>query len=117
MKSVEQIAIEAAIYNPIQNLPRMAAVLITPGGDIFVGRNQFKSHPLQAVWSRNPQSIFLHAEIDALIKYLKRHTFYYPSSIFVARVLKNNQPALAKPCSGCFGALLHFGITNIRWTT
>lgn len=117
------LAIDIARKNPIQKLPRMGAILVLRNGYLFTGKNQYKSHPLQAQWSRNPQSIFLHAEIDCLVKVvandvedLMNDGSLKTASIYVARVGKNNLPALAKPCSGCFGALIHFGIDNIRWT-
>ena len=123
------IAIQAAKENPIEKLPKMAALLVMNSyNEMYLGRNQHKTHPLQAKFGRNPQSIFLHAEIDVLVRALIKQNIriailngnYYDklpnSSIFVARVSKNGIPMLAKPCSGCMGALLHFGIIDIHWT-
>ena len=112
------LAIEAAITNPIIKLPKMAAVLITPEGDIFLGRNQLKSHPLQAAWgARNgrPKSIFLHAEIDAVIKALKQGMKEI-DSIYVARVNRSGVPNVARPCPVCFACLVSFNVKDIQWT-
>ena len=121
VKGIREIAIEAALSNTIQKLPRMGAALITLEGDIFVGRNQLKTHPLQASFGNRfgkPKSIFLHAEIDCLIKAMR----VYPAgantlrAIWVARVSKTNYVRLAKPCNVCMKALLHFGVKDIQWT-
>ncbi len=118
MIAYQKQAIDSAIANPILNLPRMGAVLVLRNGDIFYGYNQQRSHPFQKQWAKHPEAIFLHAEIDALIRAMKMvpDEMIVGSSIYIARVLKNGQPALAKPCSGCLGALIHFGVDNIWWT-
>jgi tRNA(Arg) A34 adenosine deaminase TadA len=112
------LAIETAIANPILKLPKMAAVLITPEGGIFIGRNQLKSHPLQAAWgARNgrPKSIFLHAETDAIVKALKQGMETI-DAIYIARVSKRGIPALARPCDVCLALLAHFNVRKIQWT-
>lgn len=115
------LAIEAAITNPISKLPKMGAVYITPEGDIFVGRNRLKTHPLQAAWGAKygkPKSIFLHAEIDCLIKAIRASPMRFEGggAIWVARVGQNACTRLARPCSVCMGILLHFGVEKIEWT-
>lgn len=113
-------AIELALTNPYSgHLPRMGAVLANRGGLLGVGYNRLKSHPLQAKFSGRPGAIYLHAEIDAVVSALR--DFSMPeiegSTLYVARVLKNGQPGLAKPCPGCQRAIMHFGIANVEWTT
>lgn len=84
---------------------------------ISVGCNSYKkSHPTQAYFAEKvgqDNRIFLHAELDALIKipYGKK-----PYSIFVARVNKKGKSLLAKPCPICSLAIKDAGIKNIYYT-
>lgn len=110
------VAIEHAKSNPIRKLPKMAAVLEVSSGQYFVGFNQRKTHPLQAKFGRTEHHIHLHAEIDALRWALKAGEKVEGSSLYVARVYKNGNVGLAKPCEGCQDALMHFGIKNVEWT-
>lgn len=74
-----------------------------------------KSHPLQAHFARlcgKPDSIYLHAELAALLKCgLKR-----PHSIFVERYKKDGTPGMARPCIICQAALRHWGVKHIQYT-
>lgn len=60
-----------------------------------------------------PGSIYLHAEVAALIKikdWSKAH------AIFVSRYTKDGNPALAKPCKICERIISQTGIKKISWT-
>jgi tRNA(Arg) A34 adenosine deaminase TadA len=120
-------AIQHAINNPIKSrgrtsISRMAAV-IGNGRTFWIGLNQYKTHPMMLKFSKDHNKICLHAEVDALISYntclaaglYGEELDHY--DIYVARVLKDDSPALAKPCNTCFGALSYFGIRNIYWTS
>lgn len=120
-------AINHAIKNPIQSrgrtsISRMAAVLVSDRYNIqYVGINSYKTHPLVKKFSKSEEKLCLHAELDALIQVCRRWDESYEDvfsyyDIYVARVLKDNSPALAKPCSCCLGALTYFGIRNIYHT-
>lgn len=78
--------------------------------------NYDKSHPIQARFaglSNQPDRIYLHAEIAALVK-LGKHA--KPHSIHVSRNYKNGKPALAKPCAVCQAAIKHWGIKHTYFT-
>lgn len=117
--------IQYALKNPIQSrgqtsISRMAAIL-TDGRMEYVGVNQYKTHPLMFKFSKNHNKISLHAEIDAILKKVSRDGSFEDNElcwldIYVARVLKDGTPALAKPCETCMGALMYYGIRNIYWT-
>lgn len=101
------------------HLPRMAAVLTDKYGTVIgLGENRLKTHPLQAKFSRRPGSIYLHAEIDAIVDALKRCRLddIEEGWLYVARVFKDGTPALARPCLGCQRAIMHFGIQHVEWT-
>ena len=85
---------------------------------ISTGENSYiKTHTIQAKYSRDagsPSKIFLHAEMDALLK--SRHSGLKPHKVVVARYLQNGEPAMAKPCPACQKALEDFGVEEIEWT-
>lgn len=112
------VAIDYARKNPIIKLPKMAAVIYYRRDLISFGYNSLKSHPFAAKYCRHPEAIYLHAEIAAIRKALSVLTLaeLRASDLYVARVLKNGTPALAKPCSGCMRAIVEFGIQNVVWT-
>jgi tRNA(Arg) A34 adenosine deaminase TadA len=112
-------AIAVARANPIETLPKMAAVITRRNKIISVGLNSHKTDPLQLKYSRHPLSICKHAEIDAIKNALKtdRNIDLTKASIFVARVLKNGSTAMAMPCEGCYRALEAFGIKKVYYTT
>jgi tRNA(Arg) A34 adenosine deaminase TadA len=127
------VAVQTAIANPIKpigrnSISRFGAVL-TDGRQFFYGQNTYKTHPLQAKYGVNSESVHVHAEISAIIQALnwkarQKGTHYRNKDIcdlsdftlYVARVLKNGQPANAKPCEGCMSAIKEFGIREIYWT-
>ena len=76
-----------------------------------------KTHTVQAKAADKvgrPSSIYLHAEIAALIKikdWTKAH------KMVVLRHLKDGTPALAKPCLICQHVINQTGIKHIEWST
>ena len=69
---------------------------------ISVGRNSYtKTHPMMAKAGQavgKPNAIYLHAEIDALVK-LK--DWSKAAKMVVVRYTKDGVPAMAKPCAVC----------------
>jgi tRNA(Arg) A34 adenosine deaminase TadA len=110
-------AIEIAKANPIKGLPQMGAVITRRKRVLGVGKNSYKSDPLQFRYSRHPLSICKHAEIDAIKNAIKNGNSneLEGSTMFVARILKDGSLALAQPCQGCQKALDEFGI-QAHWT-
>lgn len=109
-------AIDVAKSNDIRHLPRLGAVLVTRDGHVHYGQNKYKTHPLQARFGRNEDSIYLHAEVDAIVQAMRLGSPTDGASLYVARVLRDGTVALAKPCIGCQRALIHFDIANVEWT-
>lgn len=110
-------AVKKARSNPVVGLPRLAAILRTKDGTEYVGFNSRKTHPLAKEFGRKQETICLHAEVDAIRQALRDSRDPSGGYMYVARVLKNGQPALAKPCEGCQRALVAFDIQNVRWST
>ena len=93
----------------------MACALDRKGRVLSTRTNDYKStHPLQkhfAVLVGKPDSVFLHAEIAALVAAKKEvHT------LLIARVDAYGNPVPAKPCSICQKAIEAYGVTNIIHT-
>ena len=72
------------------------------GRILAVGRNSYtKTHPLMAKAGKavgKPNTIFLHAEIDALVKVKDWSKI---EKLVVVRYTRDGVPALAKPCAVC----------------
>jgi len=82
---------------------------------LAVGRNSYyKTHPLQAKLAKKaskPLCVYLHAEIDALIK--ARQPVY---KLVVTRFNSKGAPVSAKPCSICQLAIQHFKVKKVEHT-
>lgn len=108
------------------SISRMCAVL-TDGNSTFHGYNSYRSHPLAKQFSSHPEKICLHAEVDALIKAksyftkvagTRRDSYVNLSDfrMYIARVLADGSPGLAKPCASCQEALRWFQIKDVSYT-
>lgn len=77
------------------------------------GWNSNKRHPALARLGFSAYNN-RHAELDLVLrtdKDLKRETFY------VARLLRNGEWALARPCRFCMAVLCDLGVKRVVWTT
>ena len=87
------------------------------GKIISVGYNSYtKTHPYQAKLAKIaglPDKIFLHAEIDAILK-CKR--IGDAKRILISRIGADGKPLIAKPCKICALAIERFGIKEIEFT-
>lgn len=90
------------------------AITDSEGRIISTGHNKRETHPLQMRYARkiNPDRCFLHAEIDALAKCQGT-----PHILYVARLTKNGQTALARPCPICHPAIVAAGVKRVVYTT
>jgi tRNA(Arg) A34 adenosine deaminase TadA len=103
---------------------QIAACIVHKNTVAAYGFNQMKSHPFQARFGRNSDSIFLHAETDAIKNALKVMTVddLAKSTLYVYRVkkpypkAKHNIAGMSKPCVGCARAISTFGIRRVVWS-
>lgn len=114
---VKHLQLVARDVSPVRSA-RIAAAIVYKGRIISIGVCSYKSHPIQKKFGKNQQSIYLHAEIDAISKAHKRVDLSQ-CSLYVVRV-KYVQgklvDGLAKPCEGCARAISAFNIRNIYYT-
>ena len=114
-----------AIENPgVQGRFKMAAGIVYRKHLIATGVNSYKTHPMMYQYGKNEDSIFLHAEIDAIKNALRLIDTQQLTKcdMYIVRV-KRKSPSnrafvhgLAKPCPGCRRAIANFNLRNVYWT-
>jgi len=103
---------------PSHNHPSMTAIIYDKRGRILsIGKNSYiKTHPYQkklACKCGFPDRIFMHAEIQAILKCKNIDKAY---RIFVSRYSSDGKPKNAKPCPICTEAIKLAGIQHITYT-
>ena len=96
----------------MKNKFRLGAVLVHRNIIVSIGMNSYKTHPLMAERTEWP---FLHAEQHAIIRAGVDNC--EGLDLYIARVLKNNDLALSKPCKVCIELIKDVGIKNIYYST
>jgi len=91
---------------------RLGAILVHRNIIVSIGMNSYKTHPLMAERTEWP---FLHAEQHAIIRAGVDNC--EGLDLYIARVLKNNDLALSKPCKVCTELIKDVGIKNIYYST
>lgn len=102
---------------------RVFACVVYKNNPISFGYNQKKSHPFQKNFGRNADSIYLHAEIHAIVGALKVISVDELSRCSMYVLRQKHYPAhskvmwgMAKPCEGCQRAIAQFGIKKVYYT-
>lgn len=97
---------------------RHAAAVVYKRKVIAYGINRLKTHPFHQQFSKNDQSIFLHAETDAIKNALKKidQETLKRCTLYVMRLDLNDKVALSKPCEGCQKAIATFDIKNVVYS-
>lgn len=119
MNKIFKTLLQIAENVPLIQSSRHAACVTYKGKIVSIGISQLKSHPLQLKFQPNKARIFLHAEIDAIVKAINSHgsDFLKDCELHVLRLTKGNKLGMSKPCPGCQKAIEAFGIQNIHYTT
>jgi deoxycytidylate deaminase len=121
-----QFAKRLAIDNyGVRNRFKLAALLVYKRDVISIGLNTMRTHPMQKKYSRNDESIYLHAEVNCIINALNHlnKNDLHKSTMYIARVKKPKPRSAewidgnAHPCEGCCSAIEAFGIHRIVYTT
>jgi deoxycytidylate deaminase len=123
-KTIVETLKQVAIANPREGSAKVAAAVVRGKKIVAIGMNRGKSHPMQAKYneSKNPDRIFLHAEIDAIKNALKfsDEEDLKRSVMYVVRVKRPNTHdkvnwvyGASFPCSGCLNCLEAFQIRDI----
>ena len=106
------IEIASAISEHGEHRHKLGAVIFRKNEIITTGFNKMKSHPLQLKYNNNEHKIFLHAEIDAIIKAKGRTE---GNSIIVVRKMSLGEFGTSKPCAACLQAIIASGIKRVTF--
>lgn len=109
---------------PIKSSRVVAAVVKSKSITSF-GANQMRTHPFQAKFGKNPESLYWHAETNAIYNALRVLDVgdLKKADLYVCRVkylsTKREQFVLgnAKPCVGCAKCIADFGVKRVFYTT
>lgn len=97
---------------------RLGAVLTVRKDILGEGWNQMgRTHPRQLSTYRSTRRDWvpgLHAEVHACLGF---DAVPRGASVWVARIHRNGQPALAAPCDLCITFLAHIGVERVWFTT
>jgi len=122
-KYMELLSKMAIAVEPVRQA-RIAACLVYKNEIVSFGINQMKTHPFQAQFGKNKESIFLHAETDCIknslreleVDDLSRCTLYICRMKYETHEKKKFVFGLAKPCAGCARAITTFNIKNVVYS-
>lgn len=103
---------------------RLAAAIVYKNEIVAVGINKNKSHPLQKRFSKNTNSIFLHAEIDVIKNALRvisqdelsKSTLYVCRMKYPVGTKSRMIRGMACPCPGCSKAIAAFNIPRVIYS-
>lgn len=114
----------ADIVNPVSGNARLAACIVYKNDVVAFGINAKKSHPFQAKYGKNSNSVYLHAETAAIknaLKYISQDELS-KSTLYICRVKFDSSDknkmifGLSRPCPGCFRCINTFDIRNVVYT-
>jgi deoxycytidylate deaminase len=92
-----------------------ATIYDKKGNVLSVGVNSYKkSHPMMAKYGKdiNQHKIFIHAEVDAILRCMRNNTLHKAHRIFVERYSAVGNPMNGEPCEICKQVIKHE--TNIK---
>lgn len=123
-KSVVDMLFKLATTVPKAGHARLASCIVHRGQVVSWGFNRLKSHPFQARFGKNAQSIYLHSENDAIKNALKCVSVrdLAKSTLYVVRAKLRDANSgqwvmgLAKPCEGCARSIATFNIARTVWS-
>jgi deoxycytidylate deaminase len=97
---------------------RHAAAIVYKKQILSIGRNQLKTHPIMLKYQTDKYKIYLHAEIDAIIKTINQYgsDVLKRCDLYVMRLTGGGNIGMSKPCQGCQKAIDAFGIKGVYWT-
>lgn len=102
--------------NPLIRHSRHAAAITWNSKVLAVGAAKYKTHPMQKKYARHPEGIFLHAEIDAIVKVINKHgtDILKECDIHIVRITKGGSLSNSTPCIGCQKAINAFGLRKVH---
>lgn len=120
IERIKNKLVSAAISN--DDKYKLAAGIVHKKRLISIGINSKKTHPLMGEPSYHEEQLYLHAEVDSIlraIRYFGGHEKLKECDLYVVRVKTMDNrfvEALAKPCCGCQDLINRMEIRNVYWT-
>lgn len=120
-KIIEQLFMMARDKERVANA-RIVAAVVFKGKVVSYGYNQYRTAWMQRRFKKNSDSIYLHAEVDAIRNALKvvDADTVSKSVLYVARARSiggKEQFGNAKPCAGCQSCIDWIGMKRVVFTT
>lgn len=102
----------------VQFRSRHSAAVVRSGKVLAYGVNRDKTHTANLDWGKNPDAIYLHAEIDAIVRAINRRgeEVVKGSTLVVCRLTRDGQLSNSCPCDGCKKAIKDLDLTVIHST-
>jgi len=102
-----QLAIKVAEKS--QHQFRLGVVVALGSRIMALGINKYRTHPRQMNWRTNDFANSVHAELDAILSC----PYIEGATIYVARILRNGDVSMAKPCKICQKIIKSAGIKRV----
>jgi hypothetical protein len=107
----------------VRNYRICASVVYRHRDVVSLGFPRKKTHPIQAKFGKNKEAIYIHAEVEALLRAMRVTKLNAKDySIYIARVKRPGAFSTdfiegdARPCKGC-GSFIHFcGLSQVIHT-
>lgn len=93
---------------------KLGAAIFAKKRLISVGANNAKTHPLSRFYGR---PVTVHAEMQAIIRAKNVVESLEGMVLIVARIKRNGEIGMARPCSGCQAIIRQNGIKEVWYTT
>jgi deoxycytidylate deaminase len=115
----------AELTKPVGERIRLVSAIVDSKGNIVsLGAASKKTHPLQKKYQRNPHSIYLHSEIDAIRKAVSKDIDLSVCNLYICRIrsweishkFNIRGWGSAKPCEGCQRAIKDYKIKKVYYT-
>lgn len=122
-KDIVNMLFDLAVDHESDLCANLSAAVVKRNKILSFGFNQKKTHPFQALWGKNEESIYWHAETQAIHNAIKRHgeEKIHGADLYVTRAKKESPRGkyiygMACPCEGCMNAIKYYGIKNVYFT-
>jgi tRNA(Arg) A34 adenosine deaminase TadA len=112
-----RILVDATEHSDMVKSSKHAAAILYKGQILAIGNNKRKTHPLMSKFVNGPK-IFLHAEVDAIIRTVNNHGIEILSdcTLYVLRTTKSGRIAGSEPCNICKRIISSFNIPQTFWS-
>lgn len=108
----------AETIEPVKGKYRISSCLVYQRRVVCFGKNSYKTHPIMLNNGYREQQIHLHSEADCIqrgLRLLGESKLKY-CQIYILRVNKRGEHALAKPCKGCMNLICQYEIPEVYWS-